>query len=81
MLPVSEFKDSFEFEELPLEEKNGYNTVAGFVVTNIGHIPQAGNYCVWEGYRLAVIHLDGNAVDKVMVTQVIPEKPEPDDTQ
>ena len=79
MLPVSEFKDYFEFEELPLEEKNGYNTVAGFVVTNIGHIPQAGNYFVWEGYRFEVIDMDGTRVDKVMVTQVPQQEPEADD--
>ena len=79
MLPVSEFKDYFEFEELPLEEKNGYNMVAGFVVTNIGHIPQAGNYFVWEGYRFEVIDMDGTRVDKVMVTQVPQQEPEADD--
>ena len=79
MLPVSEFKDYFEFEELPLEEKNGYNTVAGFVVTNIGHIPQAGNYFVWEGYRFEVIDMDGTRVDKVMVMQVPQQEPEADD--
>ena len=79
MLPVSEFKDYFEFEELPLEEKNGYNTVAGFVVTNIGHIPQAGNYFVWEGYRFEVIDMDGTRVDKVMVTQVPQQEPEAND--
>lgn len=79
MLPVSEFKDYFEFEELPLEEKNGYNTVAGFVVTNIGHIPQAGNYFVWEGYRFEVIDMDGTRVDKVMITQVPQQEPEADD--
>ena len=70
MLPISEFKDYFEFEELPLEEKNGYNTVAGFVVTNIGHIPQAGNHFVWEGFRFEVIDMDGTRVDKVLITQL-----------
>ncbi len=73
MLPISEFKDYFEFEELPLEEKNGYNTVAGFVVTNIGHIPEAGNYFEWEGYRFEVIDMDGTRVDKIMVVK-LPEE-------
>ncbi len=76
MLPISEFKDYFEFDLLPLEEKNGYNTVAGFVVTNIGHIPQAGNYFVWENYRFEVIDMDGTRVDKVLVTQLPQEKPQ-----
>lgn len=41
LLPISEFKDFLDLDELPLEEKTGFNTVAGFVVTNIGHIPTA----------------------------------------
>ena len=81
MLPITEFKDYFEFEELPLEEKNGYNTVAGFVVTNIGHIPEAGNCYEWEGYRFEVVDMDGTRVDKIMVTQLPQpeEKAEADD--
>ena len=79
MLPISEFKDYFEFEELPLEEKNGYNTVAGFVVTNIGHIPEAGNYYEWEGYRFEVVDMDGTRVDKVLVTQLPQPEAEADD--
>ena len=49
------------------------------MVTNIGHIPQAGNYFVWEGYRFEVIDMDGTRVDKVMVTQVPQQEPEADD--
>ena len=62
-----------------LEEKNGYNTVAGFVVTNIGHIPEAGNYYEWEGYRFEVVDMDGTRVDKVLVTQLPQLETEADD--
>lgn len=51
-------------DELPLEEKTGFNTVAGFVVTNIGHIPTAGNYFLWNGYRFEVVDMDGTRIDK-----------------
>lgn len=68
MLAISEFRDYFEFEELPMEEKTGYNTVAGFVVANIGHIPKAGSYFEWEGYRFEVVDMDGTRVDKIMIT-------------
>ena len=30
LLPISEFKDFLDLDELPLEEKTGFNTVAGF---------------------------------------------------
>ncbi len=74
LLPISEFKNFLELDELPLEEKTGFNTVAGFVVTNIGHIPTAGNYFLWNGYRFEVVDMDGSRVDKVLVGK-LPEDP------
>ena len=70
MLPISEFKDYFEFEDLSLEDKSGYNTVAGFVVSNMGHIPKPGNSFEWDGYRFEVIDMDNTRVDKVLVTKL-----------
>ena len=67
LLPISEFKDFLDLDELPLEEKTGFNTVAGFVVTNIGHIPTAGNYFLWNGYRFEVVDMDGTRIDKILV--------------
>lgn len=70
LLPVSEFKDFLDLDELPLEEKNGFNTVAGFVVTNIGHIPTAGNYFEWNGFRFEVVDMDGTRIDKILVVKL-----------
>ncbi|WP_293727181.1 hemolysin family protein [uncultured Phascolarctobacterium sp.] len=69
LLPISEFKDFLDLDELPLEEKNGFNTVAGFVVTNIGHIPTAGNYFEWNGFRFEVVDMDGTRIDKILVAK------------
>ena len=70
LLPISEFKDFLDLDELPLEEKTGFNTVAGFVVTNIGHIPTAGNYFLWNGYRFEVVDMDGTRIDKILVEKL-----------
>lgn len=72
LLPISEFKDFLELDELPMEEKTGFNTVAGFVVTNIGSIPAAGDHFLWNGLRFEVVDMDGTRIDKILV-QKLPE--------
>lgn len=68
MLPVDEFKDLFDLGELPGEDQGIYQTLAGFVVMQLGRIPAATDYFVWEGLKIEVMDMDGNRVDKVLVT-------------
>jgi putative hemolysin len=68
MLPVDEFKDLFDLGELPGEDQGIYQTLAGFVVMQLGRIPAATDYFVWEGLKIEVVDMDGNRVDKVLVT-------------
>jgi putative hemolysin len=49
-----------------------YETVAGFVVSELGHLPELGEQVeVGAGYRLAVAALDGRRVDRVRVTRAV----------
>jgi putative hemolysin len=68
MLPVDEFKDLFDLGELPGEDQGIYQTLAGFVIMQLGRIPAATDYFVWEGLKIEVVDMDGNRVDKVLVT-------------
>jgi putative hemolysin len=34
----------------------------------LGRIPAATDYFVWEGLKIEVMDMDGNRVDKVLVT-------------
>jgi putative hemolysin len=34
----------------------------------LGRIPAATDYFVWEGLKIEVVDMDGNRVDKVLVT-------------
>jgi putative hemolysin len=68
MLPVDEFKALFHLGPLPGEEQAVYHTVAGFVIMQLGRIPTAADYFEWEGLRIEVVDMDGNRVDKVLVT-------------
>lgn len=67
MLPIGRFQEIFEFKEFPEEERNYYQTVGGFVVTRLGHIPSEGESFEWEGKHIEVVDMDSNRVDKVLV--------------
>ncbi|MEH2058682.1 MAG: hemolysin family protein [Nostoc sp.] len=67
MLPVEEFLELFGMEEWQSEERGSYQTLGGFVITNLGRIPAAADYFEWQGMRIEVMDMDGNRVDKVLV--------------
>jgi len=52
-----------------------YETVAGYVMAELGHLPQIGESVDVEGYRLTVAELDGRRVARVRVGRVPPTLP------
>jgi putative hemolysin len=67
MLPIDEVKELFDLDMLPGEERGNYQTLGGFVITQLGHIPKSSDHFVWENFRFEVMDMDGNRVDKVLV--------------
>jgi putative hemolysin len=43
-----------------------YSTLAGFVLSQLGHIPAAGESFQWRDWRFEVVDLDGRRIDKVL---------------
>lgn len=64
-LPIEELKKLLDEDNLPEEEE--YRTLGGFVLNQLGHIPRAGEVFDWNGWRIEVIDMDGNRVDKVLI--------------
>jgi len=77
MLPIDEFKDLLDLPALPGEDRIGYQTLAGFVIHQLGTIPAAGASFSWNRYRFEVVDMDGMRVDKVMVTRDNPVQETP----
>jgi putative hemolysin len=73
LLSTDELKDVLKREALPLEASGNYHTLGGLVITFFGRVPQSGDYFETEGLRFEVMDMDGNRVDKVLVTPVQPE--------
>jgi putative hemolysin len=59
--------DDFE-DETGVELTEGpYETVAGFLMSQLGRIPEAGDAVDHEGYRITVVLVDGRRVSRVRV--------------
>jgi putative hemolysin len=52
-----------------LEHHGDYETVAGLVLELMGSIPKAGESCTWDGCTIEIMDMDGNRIDKVLVTR------------
>jgi putative hemolysin len=67
-LPVEALEDVLELGPLPGQEEHQYTTVAGFVLHQLGRIPQPADHFTWDGLRFEVVDMDGRRVDKVLVS-------------
>jgi len=67
--------DDFEDETGLVLPEGPYETVAGYMVQQLGHVPDAGESVDFEGYLLTVVGVDGKRISRVNVTAA---KPDPD---
>ena len=76
MLANDEFKEIFNLRHLPDEEE--YETLGGFIMMELGRIPQPADLFDWNGLHFEVMDMDGKRVDKVLVTSTPVRTPAPD---
>ena len=77
---VERFKDVVGIAEpLPEEEHHGYHTVAGFVMLQLGRVPQAGDRFRWGRLQVEVLDMDRNRIDKLLVAVLPDERPAADE--
>jgi putative hemolysin len=68
-LDIADFKDLVAKKRLPDEVRGGYQTLGGFVMHHLEHIPQAGESFQWDDLRIEVVDMDGKRVDKLLVSR------------
>jgi putative hemolysin len=71
-LAADELAKRLDLRELPGEAEGLFETTAGFVLSQFGHIPAEGDFFELPGWRFEVIDMDGRRVDKLLVTPVPP---------
>ncbi|MDP1579475.1 MAG: hemolysin family protein [Candidatus Didemnitutus sp.] len=66
-LAIGEVKQLLKTKTLPGEAQADFQTLGGFIVTQFGRIPAAGDYFDWNGWRFEVVDMDSHRVDKVLL--------------
>ena len=70
LIPVPELKDTLDLKSVPEEDKGVYHTLSGLVMWLLGRMPQTGDITTWEGWRLEVVDMDSNRIDKVLASKI-----------
>lgn len=66
-LPVDEFSDRLG---VPIPRDAKYETVAGYVLSLVNHLPKVGETVDSENWRIEVLDLDGRRIDKVLLSRI-----------
>jgi len=69
---VADMVDRLDLNPTDSWENRGFSTIAGLILDRLGHIPSIGDKAEWDGLLLEVVDMDGQRIDRVLVT----EKPE-----
>jgi putative hemolysin len=58
----------FDKTEYINEGEQDFNTLAGFILHELQEIPKTGDKLDWKGFNFEIIDMDGNRIDKVLIT-------------
>lgn len=66
-IPFYDFLSRFEKTDWINEAEHDFDTLAGFVLHELEHIPQTGEKFDWRGFDFEIIDMDGQRIDKLLV--------------
>ena len=64
-MPINELKARLDIKELPGEERGLYNTLAGLILAQLGHLPHIHESMTCEEWVFTVTDMEGRRIDKV----------------
>ena len=62
-------------------EEQDFDTLAGFALHELEHIPNEGEKFEWRGFNFEIIDMDGQRIDKIMVTISEAQKTEMEESE
>lgn len=66
-MPVDEFSDKIG---VPVDRDAKFETVAGYVLAELNHLPQVGETFTRGNWRFEVLDMDGRRIDKILVQRL-----------
>lgn len=70
LIVIDQLKEILNISEMPGEDRAAYQTLSGFVMSELGRIPKTGAKFTCEGYVFEVVDMDGRRVDRVLVSRL-----------
>ncbi len=77
-LPAHEFRELFGIDRLEGEDAGRFETIAGYILDKLGHVPTVGEYVMADDHRIEVIAKDVYRIDTV---RVVPPSSEADQAE
>ena len=75
-IPFYNFLSRFDKADWINEKDQDFNTLAGFILHHLEHIPVTGEKMEWRGFTFEIIDMDAQRIDKVLVTVTEDEQEE-----
>lgn len=69
LLPIRDLNRKLKFDFIKKNPAE-YETLAGFVIHQLGRIPGTGEKLVYNGFEVEIIDLDGTKIDKILLKKV-----------
>jgi len=69
---IERFRDLLDLDPLPGEDEGAFNTLAGFALHQLGHIPAVGQHFEAAGLRFEVVDMDRTRIDRLLVSRPPP---------
>ncbi len=71
---IADMIDKLEITTDEQWEGRGFSTIAGLILDRLGHIPGIGDKAEWDGLDLEVVDMDGQRIDRVLISRKADEK-------
>jgi putative hemolysin len=67
-IPFYDFLTHFEKTEWMNEGEHDFDTLAGFILHELEHIPHTGEKLTWRIFNIEIVDMDAQRIDKLLVT-------------
>jgi putative hemolysin len=69
-IPFYDFLSHFNKANWLNEGEHEFDTLAGFILHQLEHIPKTGETLEWRGFRFEIVDMDAQRIDKVLVSRI-----------
>lgn len=80
IIPIPELEDTLGINVELSEHRQGYYTLAGFLLNLLGKLPKASDIVTWQDWHFEIVDMDGNRIDKVLAYRLAKNPKDPGPT-